>query len=53
MKVKDLKQTDNTMAKKEKTNRQKTVHKTQHRQLKTKQHEPPKKTRVISSATEE
>ena len=35
-----------------KTNRQTIVHMTQHRKLKNKQHEPPKKLEVISGASE-
>ena len=38
------------MAKNEKTNRQTTVHMTQHRKLKNKQHEPTLKLGVISGA---
>ena len=38
----DRKKTDNAMAKNKKTNRQMIVQKTQHRKLKTKQHEPIK-----------
>ena len=40
------------MAKNKKTNRQIIVQKTQHRKLKTKQHEPTKKLVMISGAPE-
>ena len=49
VKLINLKQTDNAMAKIEK-DKQKTAHMTQHRKLKNKQHEPPKKEGVISGA---
>ena len=42
VKLINLKQTDNAMAKMKKT-KKKTAHMTQHRKLKNKQHEPPKK----------
>ena len=51
VKLINLKQTDNAMAKNEK-DKQKTEHMTQHRKLKNKQHEPPKKLGVISGAPE-
>ena len=41
VKLINLKQTDNAMAKNEK-DKKKTAHMTQHRKLKNKQHEPPK-----------
>ena len=44
VKLINLKQTDNAMAKNEK-DKQTTVHTTQHRKLKNKQHEPHQKTR--------
>ena len=46
VKLIDLKQTDNAMAKNEK-DRQIIVHMTQHRKLKTKQHEPHQKLWVL------
>ena len=51
VKLINLKQTDNAMAKNEK-DKQKTAHMTQHRKLKNKQHEPPKKLGVVSGAPE-
>ena len=47
VKLINLKQTNNAMAKNEKDN-QKTAHMTQHRKLKNKQHEPPKKLKYIA-----
>ena len=51
VKLINLKQTDNAMAKNEK-HKQTTVHMTQHRKLKNTQHELPKKLEVISGAPE-
>ena len=51
VKLINLKQTDNAMAKNEK-DKQTTAHTTQHRKLKNKQHEPHQKPRVISGAPE-
>ena len=51
VKLINLKQTDNAMAKNEK-DKQTTAHMTQHRKLKNKQHKPHKKLGVISGALE-
>ena len=51
VKLINLKQTDNAMAKIEK-DKQTTAHTTQHRKLKNKQHEPHQKLGVISGAPE-
>ena len=51
VKLINLKQTDNAMAKNEK-DKQTTAHTTQHRKLKNKQHEPHQKLGVISGAPE-
>ena len=51
VKLINLKQTDNAMAKNEK-DKQTTAHMTQHRKLKNKQHEPHQKLGVISGAPE-
>ena len=47
VKLINLKQTDNAMAKNEK-DKQKTAHMTQHRKLKNKQHEPPQETKSVA-----
>jgi hypothetical protein len=52
VKLINLKQTDNAMAKNEKDKHKTIVHMTQHRKLKNKQHEPHQKLGVISGAPE-